>query len=288
MNPVEIRHIGQGLIRPEGVMCGSDGTVYAADARGMIARITPDGQTRFYGDLGGVPNGICLDREGNCIIADIGGGKVQRLKPDGEHETLFTHAEGRKATTPNFPLLDSRNRLWVSNSTAREDVDDALRRPGPDGSIIIFENGRARTAAEGIWFANGLAVDEKEEYLYVAATMERAVVRFKIGENGDLSERGYYGPAPLADRGHPDGIAFDEAGNLWIAFPAWNAIGFITPDQELKLFFHDPEYRVLGRPTNICFGRQDRKTAFIGSLDGRSIPCFQVDAPGLKLIHQYP
>ncbi|MBW2203873.1 MAG: SMP-30/gluconolactonase/LRE family protein, partial [Deltaproteobacteria bacterium] len=57
----EINIIGSGLMRPEGVMVQNDGTVLAADARGQIARISPDGKTSFYGDVGGTPNGICLD-----------------------------------------------------------------------------------------------------------------------------------------------------------------------------------------------------------------------------------
>ncbi|MFH1138397.1 MAG: SMP-30/gluconolactonase/LRE family protein [Pseudomonadota bacterium] len=286
MNPANIGNIGRGLVRPEGVMCDRDGTIFAADARGMVARVAPDGRVEFHGDLGGAPNGLCLDGQGGCIVANIGAGMVQLLKPDGTHDVLFTQAEGRSVTTPNFPCLDSRGRLWVSNSTQREDVEDALRRPAPDGAVILYEDGRALIAAEGIMFANGLALDEREEYLYVAATMERAIIRFGIGPDGRLRDRRPYGPVPLARLGFPDGVAFDEAGNLWVTFPAWNAVGYITPDQELKIVIHDPAHMVLGRPTNICFGWEKRQTAFIGSLDGRSIPFFQVDVPGLGLRHQ--
>jgi gluconolactonase len=95
-----------------------------------------------------------------------------------------------------------------------------------------------------------------------------------------------YGPSTLAPLGFPDGIAFDEAGNLWITFPAWNAVGYLTPRRELQVVLEDPERKVLQRPSNICFGREERKTAFIGSLDGPAIPYFQVPHPGARLIHQ--
>jgi len=49
-----------------------------------------------------------------------------------------------------------------------------------------------------------------------------------------------------------------------------------------------PERKVLQRPSNICFGWEERKTAFIGSLDGTTIPYFQVPTPGARLIHQKP
>ena len=104
--------------------------------------------------------------------------------------------------------------------------------------------------------------------------------------DGSLVDREVYGPKPLAELGIPDGIAFDEAGNLWVTFPRWNAVGYITPERSLEMVLEDPEGKVLKRPSNICFGWEDRKTAFIGSLDGTNIPYFQVPHPGMRLVHQ--
>jgi sugar lactone lactonase YvrE len=282
----EVQTIGQGMMRPEGVMALDDGSLYAADGRGQIAWIQPDGRTAFFGKLGGVPNGICLDDRGNCIIANIGNGQVQSLHPQGRHEVLLTEAGGMKITTPNFPFVDSKGGLWVSNSTARQNVDEALQSPVPDGSVILFEKGKARIVADGICFANGLALDPEERHLYVAETMLRRVLRFKIQPDGSLSHRETYGPNVLAPVGFPDGIAFDEGGNLWVTFPAWNAVGFLTSRRELEVVVEDPGRKVLQRPSNICFGWEERKTAFIGSLDGTTIPCFRVPHPGARLIHQ--
>lgn len=282
----EIKTIGQGIMRPEGVMCLDDGTVLAADARSRIARIDPDGQTSFYGDLGGLPNGICLDADQNVIVADIGMGQVQLLKADGSHRVLAVEADGKRLYNPNFPFVDSKGRIWCSNSCYRPNLDDAIRIPQPDGCIFVIEAGQARIAAEDIYFANGVALDAAQEHLFVAASMERSIIRFDIAPDGSLGARSYYGPYPLAQMGYPDGIAFDEAGALWVTFPALNTVGYITPDQELVLALEDPENKILKRPTNICFGWEDRKTAFLGSLDGNSIPYFKVPHPGMKLVHQ--
>ena len=286
INLSEVQTTGQGIMRPEGVMALDDGSLYSADGRGQIAWIQRDGRTAFFGKIGGVPNGICLDDLGNCIVANIGNRQVQSLHPQGHHEVLLTEVEGMKITTPNFPFVDSRGRLWVSNSTARQNVDEALQRPVPDGSVILLEKGKARIVADGICFANGVALDPEERHLYVAETMLRRVLRFKIQTDGSLSHREIYGPKVLAPLGFPDGIAFDEGGNLWITFPAWNAVGYLTPQRELEVVLEDPERKVLQRPSNICFGWEERRTAFIGSLDGPTIPYFQVPHPGARLIHQ--
>ncbi|MDP3038929.1 MAG: SMP-30/gluconolactonase/LRE family protein [Deltaproteobacteria bacterium] len=281
-----VKTIGSGILRPEGVMALDDGSLYTAEGQGRCARISRDGKTSFFGSVGGAPNGICIDHRGNCIIANIGNGEVQSLSPDGRHAVLMTEAGGKRMYAPNFPFIDSKERLWVSNSTARPNVEEALQKPAADGCIVLIEKGQPRIVAEEIYFANGLAIDAEEKFLYVAETMKRRVLRFKIGDHGSLSGREIYGPKILGKLGFPDGIAFDEAGNLWVTFPSWNAIGYLTPQQELKIFLEDPQSRVLKRPSNICFGWEERRTAFIGSLDGSTIPYFEVPYPGMKLIHQ--
>ena len=90
----QVNTIGQGLLRPEGVMAQDDGSIYTADARGRCARIAADGRTTFFGNLGGTPNGICLDEQGNCIVANIGNGEVQSVSPAGRHTVLMTEAGG--------------------------------------------------------------------------------------------------------------------------------------------------------------------------------------------------
>ena len=279
--------IGSGLTRPEGVMALNDGSVFAADGYGRCARIDPSGRTDFFGNLGGVPNGICIDTDTNCIVANIGNGEVQRVSPTGAHTLLMTHADGRRMYTPNFPFLDFAGRLWVSNSTDNPDVDASLRTPIPDGClVVILPNEAPRIVATGICFANGVAVDAGQEYAYVAETMKRRVLRYRILDGNQLGSAEVYGPDFLGKLGFPDGIAFDEAGNLWVAFPAANSIGFINPQGNLEMYLEDPQGSVIRRPANICFGGKDRRTAFIGSLAGTNIPCFEAPWPGQRLVHQ--
>ncbi len=282
----QLKTIGAGLLRPEGVMAADDGTIFTTDGRGRCSRITRNGTTAFFGNLGGLPNGLCLDQEGNCIVANIGNGQLQCLSSDGKHSVLMTEAEGRRMYTPNFPFIDSRNRLWVSNSTDHEDLNEALQRYIPDGSVVLIREGTPRILTGGICFANGLTLDADENFLYLAETIKRRILRYAVAPDGSLSKPETYGPDFLGKQAFPDGIAFDEAGNLWITFPGWNAIGYLTPRQELVIALEDPEGRILKRPTNICFGWEQRRTAFIGSLDGTTIPYFEVPYPGMKLIHQ--
>jgi gluconolactonase len=283
----QVKTIGQGLLRPEGVMAQDDGSVLTADGRGHCARIAPDGQTTFFGHLGGLPNGICLDQEGKCIVANIGNGEVQSVSPSGSHRVLMTDAGGKRMYTPNFPFLDFAGRLWVSNSTDNPDIDASLQSPVPDGCLVVIaKDVPPRIVADGIYFANGVALDADEKFVYVAETMQRRVLRYRINSENGLGKAEVYGPLSLGRLGFPDGIAFDEAGNLWVAFPIANALGFIDVKGRLEIYVEDPQGLVINRPANICFGGPDRRTAFIGSLAGTNVPCFEVPYPGVRLVHQ--
>ncbi|PKN19071.1 MAG: hypothetical protein CVU71_09840 [Deltaproteobacteria bacterium HGW-Deltaproteobacteria-6] len=283
----QVKTIGQGLRRPEGVMAQDDGSVLTADGLGRCARIAADGRTTFFGRLGGIPNGICLDQKGNCIVANIGNGEVQSVSPSGSHTVLMTEAEGKRMYTPNFPFLDFSGRLWVSNSTDNPDIDASLQSPVPDGCLVVIAEGLPpRIVANGIYFANGVALDAEEKFVYVAETMQRRVLRYRINPENSLEKAEVYGPSSLGKLGFPDGIAFDEAGNLWVTFPIANALGFIDARGRLEIFVEDPDGLVINRPANICFGGPDRRTAFIGSLGGTNVPYFEVPFPGVRLAHQ--
>lgn len=280
----ELGFVGRDLQRCEGVMCARDGTVWAADGRGACTRITADGlREERVGQVGGEPNGICLDAAGRVVIANLCG-EVQRLDPaTGRHEVLATQASGRRTTSPNFPFLDRRGRLWVSNSSARADLMEAILHPAPDGFLFCLRDGRSEVVAEELWFANGVAVDADERFVYVAESSASRIVRFPIRADGSLGPREQYGPA-LGSA--PDGIAFDEAGNLWVTLPMRNAVGYVTPAGALEVVLEDTEGRIVRLPTNICFGGPDRRTAYVGNLVGPSLPTFRVEVPGLALVHQ--
>jgi len=284
----EVRMIGSGLIRPKGVMVADDGNIYTTDARGCCARISPEGDTAFFGTLGGTPNGLCLDRKGNCIIANMSNGRVQLLAGDGSQSVLLDDPQDdERIFSPNSPFLDLQGRLWISCSTDYPYREPSLRSPVPDGCLIVLENDKEpRIAADDMGFINGVALDEEEKFVYVAETLNMRILRYPINEDGSLGAKEVYGPEVLGAKYVPDGIAFDEAGNLWVTFPAANAVGYITPDRKLGIFVEDPQGLILHAPASICFGGKNRKTAFIGSLRNSYIAFFDVPFPGVRLIHQ--
>lgn len=281
----DVRATGNNLIRPAGVIVADDGTVYATDAKGCCSR-TVIGDTAFFGTLGGTPNGLCLDDKGNCIIANIGNGQVQSLSMDGTQQVLLNGDQDSRMYIPNYLFLDFHGRLWISCSVDDFEADPS-RQPGSDGCLILLDKDKEpQIVVEGIYFPNGIALDKDEKFIYIAEMMLRRIVRFPINDDSTLGPGEIYGPEVLGHQAFPMGIAFDEAGNLWITFTTTNSIGFINPAGELEMYLEDPQGLVMQKPADICFGGKDRKTAFVGSIGGNKILCFAVPYPGLRLVHQ--
>ena len=78
--------IAVGIDRPEDVVVGKDGRVFASDHQCAVAEIFPDGTFHRMGPRGGAPNGLNMDRQGRVLIANFGiydreDGPLQRFDP---------------------------------------------------------------------------------------------------------------------------------------------------------------------------------------------------------------
>lgn len=208
----------------------------------------------------------------------------------------------------NFVLEDPAGRLWISVSTRHWPISGAFRRGVADGSIILLEGGRARTVAEGVAFANELRLDPTGRFLYVAETFGRRILRYPVLGDGSLGGREVF--TSFGHGGFPDGMAFDEAGHLWVVCIIGNQVVRVAPDGAQTIILEDRDgpyldemerriaegsltredmQRVSGRAlrniSSIAFGGPDRCTAFLGSLAGESLLSFRVSTPGQALPH---
>ncbi|MGD9601744.1 MAG: SMP-30/gluconolactonase/LRE family protein [Gammaproteobacteria bacterium] len=304
----DCRKVGVGVRRPEDVVVARDGTVWISDQASACARVRADGGLDRVGHAGGAPNGINLDPDGRILIANFGGpedgrGPLQRLDPrTGDVTTLVDAIGGRTLFGANYPLVDSRGRIWCSHSTfgpldaAFDGLDDgAIFRVDPDGKVTV--------AAEGIRFANGIAFDAEEKYLYVCETAACDVVRLPLLPDGLLGPPERYGPQlgythkevqsrrPLtlelrSQLGATDGCGFDQEGNLWVTLVLANRIVAITPGGDVVTILSDPEGKVMSRPTNVSWGGPDLRDLYIGSVASDYVLHVRSPVPGLPLVHQ--
>jgi gluconolactonase len=251
----KIRTIGRDLQRPECILAERDGTLWAADARGGVMRIAPDGAQklivqkslvaagatnfaeRYIQTQGSLPNGLAFDRDGNFLIANFGTDALELMTRGGESRTLYDNIDGAPLGKTNFVTRDSKDRLWLTVTTRTNPWSDSINTRVTDGYIALIDGRGIRIVADGLCGTNELRFDPTEDFLYVAETTARHVTRFRLQDDGTLTAREIYGPSDLG--GFCDGIAFDASGNLWSTLIMAERLIAITPEGDVLTLLDD-------------------------------------------------
>ena len=291
-------------------MVSGDGRVFVSHQQ-QLAEILADGSIRAFGDDLGESNGINMLGDGRIVVADYTDrGGVRAVDPDsGKVEVLAEAVEGRRLTYANYPIVDSLGSVWASCSTQSAAWFQALAVARDDGFIVRIDlDGAVTLVADGLQFANGLALDAGEEYLYCCQTALGNVVRLPIGEDRTLGPKEDYGP-PMGERrpdeytedaamaafmdpemqrrwGLTDGCGFDAAGNLWVTVVTSGRVCAITPERELITVIDDPAGELVKMPTNVSWGGDGLTDLYIGSIGSDYVLKARSPVPGLPLAHQ--
>jgi sugar lactone lactonase YvrE len=209
---------GHDLHRPECVLATASGDVFVPDCPGGITVIRRHGlqQTwRAATTLDLRPNGIAIAPDGSFLIANLGDeGGVWRLRPDGSIEPFLVEVNGVTVPPANFVTTDEDGRTWISVSTRRRPRQLAWRRDVADGFVVLVDRRGARIVADALAYTNEVRPDPSGRWVYAVETFGRRLARFPIRPSGEL------GPKEIVIHfGHgcfPDGLAFDEAGGIWL------------------------------------------------------------------------
>ena len=256
LDPSAIRYLGSGLQRPECILAEPDGTLWSADARGGVVRLSPDGTQQIITQQrsghfqavsseasryleGTLPNGLAFARNGDILISNFGTDCLELMKRDGETRVLADSIDGEPIGKVNFVLRDSQDRIWITVSTRIKNWMHALRTDLADGYIARYIDGKFRIVADGFHFTNEIRMDAREEFLYVVETTGGCVSRLRVGSDGSLSGREVFGPSSLGTGAWPDGIAFDSVGNLWGTMVYSDKLFVLTPEGDFRLLLDE-------------------------------------------------
>jgi autotransporter-associated beta strand protein len=225
------------------------GTLYAADTgNAAIRAITPGGTVGTHATLppSSAPAGIAADPAGNLYIADAARHAILKLDPA---RSLTAHsgapdasgsADGPSAQArynkPASLAIDPAGNLYTADTAGQ-----TLRKIAPDGAATTIAgqpgapgNADGPGALARFHFAAakpaGLACDASTGNLYLADTNNNAIrLITPAGEVLTIAgEEGIAGnlnaPALDAQLNHPQAVAIDPAGNLYIADTGNSAI----------------------------------------------------------------
>lgn len=270
----------EGLDHPECIAYHPDGTLWAGGEAGQIYKISKDGgMVTEVANTGGFILGIAFSSDCKwLLICDSGKKCLWHLDIKNLKLTEFSRgAEEHEYNIPNYACFDSRGNVYVSESGGFREIT---------GKIIKYDvRGNGQVWCKGPFnFANGMAIDKGEKYIYVVCSFMPGVERVKINEDGTAGEREVFATVPESV---PDGLAFDDIGNLYISCYAPNRIYKVSPDRTITTFVDDWEAHTLSNPTNIAFGGPNFDQLFTANIGRWHISKINCGIKGLKLVcHQ--
>jgi len=234
-------------VTPSGVISTVAGIPYVVDGRNVTAyRFGGDGGPAVSASLA-YPSGLALDSVGNLYIADAGNNRIRKVAPDG----IITTVAGIGQGAPGFPIPGWQG--FLDNYPGYG--------PPPLGSYNLPSGGYTGdgqpATSEALNGPMGVAVDAAGN-LFIADTQNHRIRKvdpqgiistvagngqntlytlnlgpFNDGviyvEYNDGSFSGDGGPATSASLSAPQGIAFDAAGNLYIADTDNNRVRMVNP-----------------------------------------------------------
>jgi len=313
VDPEKIRFIGKGLFRPECVLCTAKGNIYTADWNGGIAWLKPDGSHHLILPSNPPfqikPNGIAMCRDGSFLLANLGEeGGLFRLGRNGDLVPVLTDLDGTPLPPANFVLVDAEDRIWLTISTRRTPRAQGYRPDVDDGYIVLIDGNGARIVADGLGYTNEIQFDDTGRWLYVNETFGRRLVRFRVRQEGRLTDR-----ETVTEFGHgvyPDGLTFDIEGGIWVTSIVSNRVIRIPPGGSPEVVLEDADMEhvarveeaylngTMGRPhldrvksrrlkniSSLAFCGQDLRTVILGCLLGDALATFRSPVPGRPPVH---
>lgn len=119
--------------------------------------------------------------------------------------------------SPNDLVALDADRFYVANDHGARNMllrslEDLYGLPL--STVAFWDGSRCHTVAEGIVFANGIAIDRGRQRLYVASTRSKKIHVFAWDADAPAKKAAEFEPIRLP--GCPDNLEWDEEGNLWV------------------------------------------------------------------------
>lgn len=297
---------------PEGPVWVGDGSILLVEIRRKtLTRVWPDGR-KTYLELGGGPNGAAIGVDGHCYVANNGGfaftrradgayttggtppdyetGRIERIDlATHKVERLYDKVDGRNLRGPNDLVMDAHGGFYFSDPGKNRDRDrdhGSVYYAKCDGSFIkelVFPISRP----------NGIGLSPDGATLYVAET-----------ETGRLWAWALEGPGVLARPAAPphesphgsrllfapsryqrfDSLAVEASGKVCVATLDRGCVTVVDPATGAFEFIAVPGDTHI---TNICFGGDDLRTAYVTQSYAGQLVAMPWPRAGLRLNDQW-
>jgi gluconolactonase len=223
----------------------------------------------------GIPAALAFGPDGCLYVTDEGRRSIVRVTPEGEQSDFITHYQGKPLNGPNDLCFDQDGNLFFTDPWGSS-LEKMI------GSVYGYEwsTGTLNQIHTGLAFPNGILVCD--ERLYAAETLTNKIWTYDVAGPGKAENPVEFCWLPdlkVKILTGPDGMAFDEEGNIYVATVG---VGFVYVfDRTGKLIESIPTGGI--RPTNVCFGGPDHDNLFVTIDDLGTMVTIPIGVPGYRL-----
>jgi sugar lactone lactonase YvrE len=219
---------------PEHIMIGPDGKLYTTVASGKILRMAQDGSGQeTFASTGGRVLGFDFDAQGQLVAADAVKGLLS-ISQDGKVSVLTDKVDGDPIRYADAVVVAKSGKMYFSDASTRfgpaqwggtfeASILDILEQSAT-GRILEYDPATraTRILAQGLSFANGVALSQDEASLFVNETGKYRVWKLAVGaQKLQLGD----GPPPAGTQvlfenlpGYPDNLMRGRDGKIWLGF----------------------------------------------------------------------
>jgi len=194
-----------------------EGAVFTGTEDGSIFRVSHDGKKiDRVAQTGGRPLGIEIDLDGRLLVCDSDRGVLRVDTATGKVEAVADSVAGRKMVFCNNAAIASDGTVWFSDSSTKYPLskwkEDFVQNTRTGRLLSMAPDGSIEVVLDGLAFANGVALSKNEDFVAVAESGARTVVRrWLTGNRAGMRDM-------LCQNlpGYPDNIARGSDGLIWV------------------------------------------------------------------------
>ena len=277
LKPTELIKVADGFQFPEGPAyngkhlflsnCNGD-TISVIQNEGKAIGFSKAAEKYTFGKT----NGMTFFEDGTLFACDFERNAILQIHPDGRTELYADKCDEKGFKGPNDLAFDPEGNLYFSDPAGSD-------AKNPIGCIYRVAKGTRKVArvAEGMAFPNGIAFSADAKTLYIAESNTFRILKAKVKTDGGLEKPELFCQLPKDHT--PDGMNFDQAGNLYVATVGPGLVTVLDKEGKTIRTIKLPGTDV----TNVEFGGKEYKTLYITEAQKGELYKIEVEIGGLPL-----
>jgi len=284
VHPVKIAEVQSYC---EGIVFDRDGKAYISEMKsGTIFMVTSKGETKVWAKTG-KPNGHKILADGTHLVCDGEQKAVLHLNAKGKViGKASSECNGKPLREPNDLTLDPNGGFYFTDPGG-----SSVKKP--IGTVhYVDPQGKTHLVAEGLAFPNGILLRPDGKRLLVAESGYNRILAFDVISPGKVGYPKVFAdlPAKQGDQiaNSPDGMCFDDEGNLYVAHYGMGLVQVLNPLGDLLRSY--PAGNLTA--SNVAFGGPNMDQLYVtGALSDEESSkgaLFRLDLKGVRGLSLLP